>query len=264
MIKNLILSISIAGLFISLSSCRSVKDVVTLDSIDGKWNIIEIGGAVIIPSPGQLFPFIDFNVANGKVSGSSGCNRFTGSFDVNSDPGSIDLSKLGSTRMACPDMTLEKNILSAMAKVKKYKRLGEQIALCNSSNRPVLILQKRKSSVSTDISTLDGKWFISEVNGKVLSQGMEKAPFVEFDTKEMRIYGNAGCNTMNGRIVTDPVNASVISFSQLISTMMACPDMSVESAVLKALEKVKSYKSEKEKLVFYDEALSSILVIVRN
>lgn len=44
-----------------------------------------------------------------------------GSFDVNAKPGTIDLGAMASTRMACPDMTLEQNVLSALGQVKKYK-----------------------------------------------------------------------------------------------------------------------------------------------
>ena len=47
-----------------------------------------------------------------------------GSLDVNAKPGQIDLGALGSTRMMCPDMTVEKNVLAALGQVKKYKQLG--------------------------------------------------------------------------------------------------------------------------------------------
>ena len=78
-----------------------------------------------MPAPNQEFPFIGFDTKTGKVYGNSGCNRMMGSFDVNAKPGTIDLGALGSTRMACPDMTVEKNVLSALGQVKKYKVLGE-------------------------------------------------------------------------------------------------------------------------------------------
>ena len=49
-----------------------------------------------------------------------------GSFDVNAKPGQIDLGASGSTRMMCPDMTVEKNVLAALGQVKKYKQLGKE------------------------------------------------------------------------------------------------------------------------------------------
>ncbi len=143
--KKVFVSLCMAGVLIALSSCRSSKDVVTLSSINGEWNIIEINGAAVVPAPNQEFPFIRFDTTTGKVSGNSGCNRMTGSFDVNAKPGTIEFGTMAGTRMACPDMTLEQNVLSALGQVKKYKKLGkENIALCSSSNRPVIVLQKKQ------------------------------------------------------------------------------------------------------------------------
>lgn len=84
------------------------KNAATVADISGEWNIIELNGAAVVPAPGQAFPFIGFDVAQGTVYGNSGCNRMTGRFDVNAKPGTIDLGALGSTRMMCPDMTVEK------------------------------------------------------------------------------------------------------------------------------------------------------------
>ena len=42
----------------------------------------------------------------------------------------------------CPDMTTEKNVLSALAQVKGYKKAGKgKMYLCNASNRPVVVLE---------------------------------------------------------------------------------------------------------------------------
>ena len=163
--KKVIVSLCMAGALIALSSCRSSKDAATLSSINGEWNIIEINGAAVVPAPNQEFPFIGFDTNTGKVFGNSGCNRMMGSFDVNAKPGTIDLGAMASTRMACPDMTLEQNVLSALGQVKKYKKLGkENIALCGSSNRPIIVLQKKAPTVK--LSDLSGKWIISEAGGQ--------------------------------------------------------------------------------------------------
>ena len=74
---------------------------------------------------------------DGRVYGNSGCNRLMGVLDVAAKPGEIDLGQLGSTRMMCPDMTLERNVLSALSQVKKYRKLDDgTLALCASSKRP--------------------------------------------------------------------------------------------------------------------------------
>lgn len=91
---------------------------------NGEWNIIEVNGSAIVPAENQELPFIGFDTATGKVYGNSGCNRMMGSIDLNSKPGTIDMSRLGSTRMACPDMTTEQNVLNALGQVKSYKKTG--------------------------------------------------------------------------------------------------------------------------------------------
>lgn len=261
--KKVLVSLCMTGVLVALSSCRSSKDVATLSSINGEWNIIEINGAAVVPAPDQEFPFIGFDTSTGKVFGNSGCNRMMGSFDVNAKPGTIDLGGMASTRMACPDMTLENNVLSALGQVKKYKKLGkENIALLGSSNRPVIVLQKKTSAMK--LSDLNGKWMISDAGGQPIPNGMEKQPFLEFNIGEKRIHGNAGCNLINGGFVTDNENATAISFPQLVSTMMACPDMEVEGRVLKALNEVKSFgKLAGGGIGLYDASGTLVMVLVK-
>lgn len=61
--------------------------------------------------------------------------------------------------MMCPDMTLEQNVLGALAQVKGYKKMGKgHIALCNDAKRPVLILAKtgcRCAIVGTERQLVD-------------------------------------------------------------------------------------------------------------
>ena len=134
-----------AGALVALSSCRSSKDAATLSSINGEWNIIEINGAAVVPAPNQEFPFIGFDTNTGKVFGNSGCNRMMGSFDVNAKPGTIDLGAMASTRMACPDMTLEQNVLSALGQVKKYKKTGQgEYSLVRFIQSPYYCITKEK------------------------------------------------------------------------------------------------------------------------
>ena len=52
---------------------------------------------------------------------------------------------MASTRMMCPDMTTERNVLGALAQVKGYKKAGkDKMFLCNESNRPVVVLEKKR------------------------------------------------------------------------------------------------------------------------
>lgn len=261
--KKVFVSLCMASALIGLSSCASTKNAASISSIGGEWNIIEVNGTAVVPAPGQEFPYIGFDTKDGKVYGNSGCNRMMGSFDVNAKPGTIDLGALASTRMMCPDMTVENNVLAALSKVKKYKRLGaENIALCGSSNRPIVVLQKKETVAK--LSDLNGKWMIGEVYGQAIPEGMEKQPFLEFNVSEKRLHGNAGCNLINGGFETSNENPSAISFPQLVSTMMACPDMEVEGRVLKALNSVQSFgQLAGGGIGLYDADNNQVLLLVK-
>ena len=163
-----------------------------------------------------------------------------GTFDVNAKPGSLELGAMASTRMMCPDMTTEKNVLSALAQVKGYKKAGkEKMYLCNASKRPVVVLEKKEADVK--LSVLNGEWKIKEANGEAIPSGMEKQPFIAFDVNKKSIHGNAGCNLINGGFEISTSNARTISFPGVATTMMACPDMETEGKILKALNEVKSF-----------------------
>lgn len=238
--RKLVVSIMMVAVALAIVSCGTTKNAVSLSSINGEWNIIEINGAAVVPAQGQELPFIGFDTATGKVFGYSGCNRMMGSFDVNAQPGTIDLGHLASTRMACPDMTVEQNVLNALSQVRGYKKAGRHnIALCNASGRPVVVLAKKESDVK--LSALNGEWTIKEAGGQAIPSGLEKQPFISFNVKEKTLHGNAGCNLINGSFVTDKDNSRSISFPGVAATMMACPDMEVEGRVLKAMNEVKSF-----------------------
>lgn len=251
---------------VTLLSCGSVKQAVTVSDIDGEWNIVEINGAAVVPAPDQPFPTIGFSAKDGRVYGNSGCNRLIGTFNLDAKPGEIDLGALGSTRVMCPDMTVEKNVLSALSQVKKYRKMEDgNIALCGSSKRPILVLQRKTSGSSAVSADLGGRWEIVEAGGVQIPQGLEKQPFLEFNVGEMRVHGNAGCNIINGGFQLDDalVNGKAsIAFSQMISTMMACPDMEIESRILKSLGEVKAFaKLEDGKVGLYNGEDALVLVL---
>lgn len=114
----------------------------------------------------------------------------------------------------------------------------------------------QKVSKNTNPSDLAGEWNIMSVSGQPVKT-TEKTPFIGFNTAEKRIFGNSGCNLMNGSYQLNDKQAGQISFGRMASTMMMCPDMDTESKVLKAVEGVKAYSIETRKdkaaiLNFYD------------
>lgn len=121
-----------------------------------------------------------------------------------------------------------------------------------------------EKEASAKLADLNGKWMISEAGGETIPSGMEKQPFIEFNIAEKTLHGTAGCNVINGSFNVDDANPVAISFPQVISTMMACPDMEVESRVLKALNSVQSFgKLAGGGMGFYDADNNLVMVLVK-
>ena len=128
-----------------LSACAASRGSVGLSSLAGEWDIIEVDETAVVPAPGQAFPYIGFDVEQGRVYGSTGCNLLTGSFSLDERDGRLDLSQLGGTRMLCPDMHTEEIILAALARVKHYAMVDDDhMVLYHSSKKSGLILQRRR------------------------------------------------------------------------------------------------------------------------
>ena len=103
----------------------------------------------------------------------------------------------------------------------------------------------------TSIDALNGEWKITEVDGQgVKPLPGEKEAFIGLNAKEMRLYGNASCNSLIGGFEADVKNGT-ISFGNTGTTQMMCPAMETEGKVLQALGKTKSFELQKGgKLVF--------------
>lgn len=74
---------------------------------------------------------------------------------------------------------------------------------------------------SEDLSNgiVKGDWAIEKVFGKEAIG--ETAPYLKFEPSEKRVYGNNGCNIINAAYQYNPSD-STLTFSNLVSTMMAC------------------------------------------
>ena len=89
-----------------------------------------------------------------------------------------------------------------------------------------------------------GDWAIEEVDGKKAVG--ETAPYIKFEPVQKRIYGNDGCNTLNGSYKYSAADRS-ISFSQLITTMKACAETGItDTEINMALNAATNYRLEEK------------------
>jgi heat shock protein HslJ len=180
--------------------------------------------------------------SDGKVSGSSGCNRYSGTYTVSGNNMQIS-SPLATTRMACAQdvMDQENAYLKALGDVKSYAVSGDQLALKDGSNKALLVYKAQSQDLQgtswNAVGYNNGKQAVTSVlAGTTLT--------AEFG-KDGNLSGNGGCNTYSGPY---KVNGDQITIGPLISTMKACGEpagvMDQETQYLAALQSAATYQME--------------------
>ncbi len=93
-------------------------------------------------------------------------------------------------------------------------------------------------------------WMLAELNGQPVTAPKEgeKPSYIYFDAAKKRVSVSGGCNIMGGSYELSEGNR--IKFGQMMSTMMACPDMSLEDGLKKMAEMVDNYAIQGDNLSF--------------
>lgn len=119
------------------------------------------------------------------------------------------------------------------------------------------------SDAKTDAKKLEGKWNVTEVKGEKIQT--DNMPYMEFNMSEKKLHGNGGCNMFNTTVTLDDNDVSSITIAPAAATMMACPDMTVEDAIFKAMGDVKKVKSGNSvnEMMLVDDAGNVLFVLTK-
>jgi len=97
---------------------------------------VRLGGAPVEVAERQHEPHLIFALHEMRVSGSGGCNRIAGPFELDGDK--LRLRRLASTRMACQSgMEQEDRFLRALETVERYAVRGSHLDLLDASGTVV-------------------------------------------------------------------------------------------------------------------------------
>jgi heat shock protein HslJ len=179
---------------------------------------------------------------DGKISGSAGCNRYMGSYQISGSTISIS-STLATTMMMCESslMNQETAYLKALQEAKSYSIKADQLSLMDTDGKGLVTYQAQSQGLAGT------SWEVTAYNnGKqavtsVLAGTTLTADFGEDGT----LTGSSGCNSYSGSYKVDGKN---ISIGPLVSTKMYCGEpagvMDQETQFLLALESAKTYSVE--------------------
>lgn len=141
----LCLAVVCAGL---LASCKTKKGgMATFGDLDGGWNIVELNGKA--QDPATTKQFIEFDTVRRTLSGKTGCNRMMGQIEYSdSHKNIVRFPQVATTRMACPDMSGEREMLEALDKVVRFEAEGDAtpvhaIAFYGVDNTRLMVIVKK-------------------------------------------------------------------------------------------------------------------------
>lgn len=136
--------------------------------------------------------------------------------------------------------------------------LAIAVMACNNTKKPetvAIIPEQAGNPVTIPAPGLFGnEWHLTVLNGEaiVLDTILNKAPFLVFDKENGRVTGRGGCNGFGGNFSIK--EDGKIELSQMIATLMACPNLDLEQRFFEVLKNVKSYSINGNTLILKNDS----------
>jgi heat shock protein HslJ len=197
--------------------------------------------------------------ADGRMSGSSGCNTYSAPFTV--DHPSLTIGPdIASTLMACDAGPAEVEIayLEALPKVAEYQINGETLTLRDADGETLLTYDAVDSA-----SAILGMWTATSYYTGDAVQSVVIGSTLTADFEGDEVSGDSGCNTFGG-----PYTAAknTIEMGPFRSTLRACADPEVqaqEQHYLAALELATTFRVTGDQLQLFRDGDGIAATFVR-
>lgn len=186
---------------------------------------------------------------DGTLSGSTGCNSFSGTWTQDGESVSIELGPM--TRMACTSdegNEQEQRIIDALGEVAGAEQSATTLRLVDADGQDLLSYD----AVTGDLQGTS--WKVTGVNtgSAVESSALTEQLTLSFGT-EGSVTGQGGCNGFKG---TYTLEGGTITFSEFASTMKGCDEavMQLEDQYLGALAASSVVERTGDSLTLRDDA----------
>lgn len=109
---------------------------------DQRWLLSELMGTTAQQGDEFREAYIEFDSAQGQATGNTSCNSFSGSY-VLLHGGRIHFTGgFATTKMACPEMTVESGFLAALSRIDNYSVSGDKLSLNRARMAPLLVFER--------------------------------------------------------------------------------------------------------------------------
>jgi heat shock protein HslJ len=190
------------------------------------------------PVPGTS-PTMEF--ASGKVSGSTGCNSYSGGYKSRLRTLRIE-QPIATTMKACSPAisTQEKSFLAMLGKIRRYAVRGDTLTLKGAVGNQLARLKAETQELAGT------SWRVTAYNnGKQAVTSVASGTKLTAAFSKPTVSGSGGCNTYDAPYTATPPK---ISFGPIAATRKNCPTpravMTQETAYFTALGTVRTYKVE--------------------
>jgi heat shock protein HslJ len=234
--KWLVISYCVGIMFLAACTSSGAKQG---GDLTGKvWALTELKGNPPVAGTGISAEF----TADGKVAGSAGCNRYSGTYTVSGS--NITFStQMAMTMMMCEQAVMDQETayMQALSEAKSFAVTGDQLTLSGGDGNPLAVYKAQSQDLA------GSNWEVSAYNnGKQAVVGvLEGTTLTASFGTDGNLSGNSGCNTFSGAY---KVTGDQITIGPLASTMMMCSEpegvMDQEGQYLAALQSAAKYQIE--------------------
>ena len=187
--------------------------------------------------------------SDGNLSGSTGCNDFSGTYTVDGDSLTIELGPM--TQRACTDTALqaqETTIVARLPKTSSYTANEDGLTLSDENGDALLVYVANETALAGTSWTATG---VNNGKGGVEANAQTEALTAEFGPDGV-LSGSGGCNTFTAEYTV--AGADGLAIGAIASTRKACADdvMQTESAYFNALGNTVTYKISGDSLTLRD------------
>lgn len=213
------------------------------------------GGSSISVKPGtQITALFD---AQGKVSGTAGCNQYTASYEATLN--GLSIGAPATTKMSCGEpagiMTQETVYLTTIQGAGGYSISGNMLTVTDGGGQAILTYSTVPPYVMTPAPLTGTTWYLNSIvdaQGQIWTPGAAYPVSLLFST-DGKVSGKSGCNSYSGSYTTTG-NSLTIS-DKFAVTLMYCGEpgvMDLETTYLAILPQMKMYKITGNELTLSD------------
>lgn len=197
-------------------------------------------------------PTMTIDTKNSRIFGNNGCNQFNTTIDGISST-SITLGSIASTRMACPQPSIDQDFNQAISKTSKYNLNNDRLTFLSSGNEPLLTFTAKDNQAQHQLYDI---WAVTHVLQKKVDTN-DEMPRLEFNLNEMTVYGSDGCNNFSGQISS--INSNSIELGNIAVTQRLCSDTKTPNGFYNALNAVSAYAINGLDLTLMDNTNNNVM-----